>query len=322
MTFIWCMVVLFTLLFLGADWARAKNYVSKKIAKNIKVFDCLVLTLIIAFVGVTTAIFRTSPQEYACVEVLGKPTGIYDSGPHGTIPFISKVTKVDSTIQGLAIGYDELSNQSIEDDSLMITSDFNLLNMDLYAEYRVVDVIDYLYGSTNPVGILRNAIIASERNTVRAHTIDNAMTVGKSEIEVEILNDVRAELESLHTGLELVSIQIQDAEPPTQDVKDAFMAVETARQNSEKRVNEAQAYENKMIPEAEAHAAATLQQAEAKKVERINAASQEVAKFNALFEQYQQNPSTVKAKLFYEAISKVFPKMQIIVSDDNVVIIK
>ena len=322
MTLILSIAAAIIILFYVYACVVSKGYQSKKHAKRTKAIGSLVIVILLLLFGISDMLFKTDEQTIAVVEVLGHPTEYQGSGLHTTWPFLNHIVRLDSTIQGMPIGYEEGSNQSIEDDSLMITADFNLVNIDFYATYRIVDGTEYLYGSTNPVGLLKNAIIASARNTIRRYEIDTVMTTGKSIIESEIRTDVQNELLTLHTGLELLSIQIQDAEAPTDEVKQAFMSVETARQTAEKRVNEAQAYENEKIPQAEAMATATIKQAEANKVERINSATQEVAKFNALYEQYKQNPSTVKAKLFYETVAKIFPKMQIILGNDNVIVIK
>ena len=293
--------------------------------KNLKLGFRIALaaaTGLFVLIGLFTSIFVTNEQQTGVVEVLGRPNLISGAGIHFSAPYVSKRTILPATIQGMAFGYKEDSNESIENDALMITSDFNLVNIDFYVEYRIVNAIDYLYGSSNPEGIFSNAVKSAIRNTVGRYDIDSVMTTGKSLIESDILEDVRNELSELHTGLEIISVSVQDAEAPNEEVTQAFMDVESARQMAEKRRNEAQAYENRQIPAAEASAVETVQAAEAKRVERVNMASQEVANFNALFIEYSQNPDVVKEKLYWDTLSDILPNMEIILGSDNLVLIK
>ena len=225
--------------------------------KNLKIgfrIALIAATGLFVLIGLFTSIFVTNEQETGVVEVLGRPTLINSAGPHFSAPFISRRTILPATIQGMAFGYREDSNETIENDALMITSDFNLINIDFYVEYKIVNAIDYLYGSSDPAGIFSNAVKSAIRNTVGRYDIDSVMTTGKSLIESDILEDVRNELSELHTGLEIISVSVQDAEAPNEEVTQAFMDVESARQMAEKRRNEAQAYENRQIPAAEASA--------------------------------------------------------------------
>ena len=229
---------------------------------------------------------------------------------HFKIPFIQKVKKFDSTIQGFAIGYQEEDNETQENDSLMITKDFNFVNVDFYIEYRINDAIMYEYGSSDPVGILRNIAQASIRNTIGSYNVDDVLTTGKSEIQAVIKEDIIKELEKRQTGLMLVNVTIQDAEPPTTEVSQAFKSVESAKQQADTNRNNAEQYQNEQIPKADA----IIQEANATKQERINEANGEVALFNAMYEEYKKDPDTSKIRMYYEAMEELMPNLQIIVN--------
>jgi membrane protease subunit HflK len=115
-------------------------------------------------------------------------------------------------------------------------------------------------------------------------------------------------------GLTLVDVRIQDAEPPTQEVIEAFKAVETAKQNAEAVVNQAKAYENAQIPAAQAEADKLIQNAEYLKQKRINEAKEQVAMFTAMYEQYALNPEITRSRMYYEAISDILPGVKLFIN--------
>ena len=115
-------------------------------------------------------------------------------------------------------------------------------------------------------------------------------------------------------GLTLVDVKIQDAEPPTAEVIEAFKAVETAKQKAETVINDAKAYQNAQLPQAQAKADKLIQNAEYLKQKRINEAVEQVAMFNAMYEEYAQNPGITRSRMYYEAISQVLPGVKLYVN--------
>lgn len=277
------------------------------------------LLSIITLVGiVVTTIFSSAyiigEQNLAVITTFGKAESVSGTGIHFKIPFIQKVKKLDATIQGFPIGYQEEDNESQLTDSLMITSDFNFVNVDFYVEYRIDDPITYLYGSSDPEGTLKNIAQAAIRNTIGRYDVDSVLTTGKSEIQATIKEDIVKELETTNTGLTLINITIQDSEPPTEEVKAAFKKVETARQGSEEKLNDAEKYRNEKIQQAVAEADAIIREAEAQKQERIDEATGEVAMFNAMYAEYIKDPDVTKVRIYYEAMEEMLPNLQIIVN--------
>ena len=118
-------------------------------------------------------------------------------------------------------------------------------------------------------------------------------------------------------GLTLVDVRIQDAEPPTQEVIEAFKAVETAKQNAEAVVNQAKAYENAQLPAAQAEADKLIQNAEYLKQKRINEAKEQVAMFTAMYEHYALNPEITRSRMYYEAISDILPGVKLFINTSS-----
>lgn len=279
-----------------------------------------VITGLIIVITVFNSFFFTNEQEIAYTMTFGNATVVEGSGPHFKLPFITKAKVFEATNKGMAIGYDLETNESVSDDSLMITSDFNFVNTDFYVEYRISDPVAYEFGSSDPEGILRNIAQASIRNTVGLYTVDAVLTTGRTEIQAIVKEQIIEKLQNHNTGLSIVTVTIQDAEPPTTEVSDAFKAVETAKQNAETAINEAKKTEQTQIPKAEADADQIIKNAQATKTERINQATQEVAEFTALYQEYMRNPETVKLQLYYSMMEDILPGMEIIIGNDSKVI--
>ena len=121
-------------------------------------------------------------------------------------------------------------------------------------------------------------------------------------------------LEEYDIGLTLVDVKIQDAEPPTQDVIEAFKAVETAKQQAETVINDAKAYQNAQLPQAQAQSDKLIQNAEYLKQKRINEAIQQVAMFEAMYEEYRQNPDITLSRMYFEAISEILPNVKLFIN--------
>jgi len=125
------------------------------------------------------------------------------------------------------------------------------------------------------------------------------------------------ELEIHDIGIQLVNITIQDSEPPTTEVMEAFKAVETAKQGKETALNNADKYRNEKLPEAEAKADQIIKEAEAYKEERINEGTAQVARFNAVYAEYIKNPTVTKQRMFYEAMEEILPSLKIVIDSGD-----
>lgn len=225
---------------------------------------------------------------------------------------------VDTTTHGLQLGYrtdGENGMTDVPEEALMITSDFNFVNVDFYLEYRVSNPKTYLYAASQPEAILRNTAQACIRTVISNYTVDDVITTGKNQIQADIRDMLNVELTQNDIGLQLVNLTIQDAEPPTEQIMQAFKSVETAKQGKETAINNARKYQNEKVPQAEADADQIIQQAEAAKTARINEAQGQVARFNEMYEEYIKNPLITKQRIFYETMEEVLPGAKLIIDD-------
>lgn len=277
----------------------------------------VVAVLVLALVLLSQAFYTINEQENAVVVTFGSPAAVTEPGLHLKVPFVQQVRKVDMTIKSFPIGYDINTNESIPDESLMITADYNFVNVDFFVEYRVTDPVKAIYASREPVEILKALCQSYIRDTIGMYPVDDVITTGKSQIQAEIKDKISARLDQEDLGVQLVNITIQDAEPPTAEVLDAFKAVETAKQGKETAVNNANKYRSEQMPAAEAQADRILQQATADKEARINEATGQVARFNAMYAEYANNPLVTRQRMFYEAMEEILPELRVIIQDGS-----
>jgi len=261
--------------------------------------------------------YTVNEQTNAVVTQFGRIIKVNTAGMYLKAPWQS-VKKVDMTTHGTGIGYivsESGQNLTDTDNGIMITSDFNLLNIDFYLEYRASDPVAYLYNSEDPEGILQNIALANIRTVVSNYTVDEAMTTGKGQIQADIKEAMIKELEERNIGLTVVNITVQDSEPPTDTIIAAFKSVETAKQGADTAMNQAYQYQNQKIPEAEANADAILQNAEAVKQARIAEAEGQVARFNQMYAEYEKYPLITKRRIFYETMEGLLPTTKVIITD-------
>ena len=279
----------------------------------------LVVFLVMALaICAGTCFYTVDDKQQAVVTTFGKVTDVTDAGVHFKLPFgIQKVQKVDVNVyQKIELGYssDGKGYNVNTNESAMITGDYNIVNVDFFVEYKISDPVQYLYSSNQPELILRNLIQSQVRNVVGSSTVDAVLTDGKENIQMQVKDLVTQILQEYDIGLTLVDVKIQDAEPPTQEVIEAFKAVETAKQQAETVINDAKAYQNAQLPQAQAQADKLTQNAEYLRQKRINEAVEQVAMFEAMYAEYAQNPGITRSRMYYEAISQILPGVKLYVN--------
>ncbi|NTV90951.1 MAG: FtsH protease activity modulator HflK [Clostridiales bacterium] len=282
----------------------------------------VVVVLLIFAAG--TCWYTIDDKQQGVVTTFGKVTNITDAGIHFKLPFgIQKVSKVNVNVyQKIELGYrtdatTETGYVLVNEESKMITGDYNIVNVEFFVEYKVSDPMKYLYSSYNPEGILRNLVQSQVRNVVGSTGVDAVLTNGKELIQQQVKELITAVLAEYDIGLMLTDVKIQDSEPPTDEVTEAFKAVETSKQGAETVVNGAKAYENAQIPDAQAKADKLLQNAEYLKQSRINEATEQIAMFDAMYTEYANNPQITRSRMYYEVITALMPDVKVYVNTSN-----
>ena len=285
--------------------------------KKIKMFILPAIIIIILAILALTSVYTVNDKQQAVVTTFGKVTSIEDPGIHIKLPFgIQEATLVNvNELQSIEIGFRTGNNNDdmtvIESESKMISGDYNIVNCDFFVEYKISDPVKYLYSSEDPADILKSLVQSHIRNVISSYDVDTILTTGKSEIQAKIKEGIQNELAVYDLGLVLTDLKLQDSEPPTVEVQEAFKEVETAKQDKDTAINVALAYQNSELPLAQAEADKLIQNAEYLKQDRINQANIQVAMFNAMYDQYKLNPDITKKRMFYEALEKVLPEAKV-----------
>lgn len=307
----------------GSGMKMDFNFNAGKAGKSV------VIAIIVLFLGVAAlnSYYMLTEQEMAVITTFGSPAVVETSGLHFKIPFIQKVTKVSKEITGMQIGYTTDPERAmgasvdnpvtIENESLMITKDFNLTNVDFYIEYMVTDPIQAVRHRTVYEAIIKNLAQSYIRDTVGMYNVDEVITTGKTQIQERIKEQLTQRLVDENIGYGIYNVSIQDSEMPRSDVADAFKAVEDAKQGMETAINEAKKYQSENIPKAKAEADKLVQEAEAYKQERINEATGQVARFEDTYAEYIKYPLITKKRMFYETMEELLPDLKVIIDNGS-----
>lgn len=306
--------------FMSNSNAKSTNNTYSEVDKSMKKlgslcwlgFGGLILIICLLF-----SPYKVSDGEYAVITTFGSPTVVDTPGLKFKVPFIQKVTKVPKSIMGMAIGYDPQTNMSIESESMMITSDFNFVNVDFYVEYRVSDPIKAVVHSDSYESILKNLAQSYIRDTIGTYTVDDVLTTGKTQIQAEIQDKLKQRIADEDIGYVVERVSMQDSELPNSEVKAAFNAVEDAKQSMETKINNANQDKNTRIPAVEAEVDKILKEAEAYKQDRINEANGQVARFESMYEEYKKYPLITKKRMYYEALEEVLPGLKVVINGSD-----
>lgn len=290
------------------------NPVKKK--KPVRGVGFVLAAVILAYAALN-CYYMLDEEYYAVVTTLGSPQAESQAGLHFKIPFIQRVWMVSKGIKGMPIGYDPDTGVSKDEESVMITKDFNFVNTDFYLEYMVSDPVKYLFASEDPEATLKMLTQSYIRDTVGIYNVDDVITTGKAIIQSEIKEKLTNRMIAEDIGLSVVNITIQDAFPPTEEVMSAFKNVENAKQGKETAINNANKDRNEKIPQAEAECDRIIKDAEAEKEARINEAEGQVSRFEQMYAEYSKYPLITKQRMFYEAMENLLPNMKVYLVDEN-----
>ncbi len=272
--------------------------------------------LLLVFAGMNSY-YMLDEENYAVVTTLGSAEAVSQAGLHFKIPFVQSVRKVSKGIKGMPIGYSLETGDTIDEESIMITKDFNFVNTDFYLEYMVNDPVKYLYASAEPEATLKMLAQSYIRDTVGIYNVDDVITTGKAGIQSEIKEKLTNRMIAEDIGISVVNITIQDAFPPTTEVMNAFKNVENAKQGKETAINNANKDRNEKIPQAEAECDQIIKNAEAEKEARIREAEGQVSRFEQMYAEYSKYPLITKQRMFYETMEDLLPGMKVYLVDES-----
>ena len=285
----------------------------KKMLKYRKIIIIVFFSLLLVF----SAFFQIEPEEVGVITRFGKYVKKVEPGLNMKMPFIEQVYKVPvERQQKLEFGFrtvqagvnTQYSRSGAKDESLMLTGDLNLADVEWVVQYRINDPYNYLFKVRNPENTLRDVSEAALRQIVGDRTVNEVLTVGRTEIATKMVELVNQICKEYSLGIKIDQVVLQDVNPP-EPVKAAFNAVNQAQQERETLINQAKSEYNKVIPKASGQAEETIQKAEGFATERVNNALGEVARFNAIYKEYVKAPEVTKRRIYLETMGSVLPKL-------------
>jgi len=272
------------------------------------------------------SVFQIGTEEVGVITRLGRYTRTVEPGLNLKMPFAEKVHKVPvERQQKLEFGFrstngngqSAYTKEGVQNESLMLTGDLNLADVEWVVQYRINDAYNYLFKVRDPESTLRNISEAATRQIVGDRTVNEVLTIGRTEITVKLHELIQQICNEYSLGIKVEQVVLQDVNPPD-PVKAAFNAVNEAQQEKETLINQAKSEYNKVIPKASGEAKATIQKAEGYAIERVNNAQGEVSRFNDLYNQYIKAPEVTRKRLYLESMSSVLSKTgNIIITDQN-----
>ncbi|MBD2868006.1 FtsH protease activity modulator HflK [Paenibacillus arenilitoris] len=276
--------------------------------------------ILVIMIG-SSSFYTVQEQERAAILTFGKYTGESSAGLHFKWPYpIQQVITVPAELtQRIHIGYRQEGNEAIpvEAEAMMITGDENIVSADAVVQWKISNIRDYLFNIDDDEQFLRNAASSSIRSVIGSVKLDYAITDGKTVIQDQVREKLIELQTKYNTGIQIIDIKFQDIEPPSGQVADAFREVTNAREEKNTKINNAQKYENDRIPKARGEAQALIENAEGEKKSRILNAQGDVAKFNAIYAEYKNNPNVTQSRLVLETLEKILPNAQIFITNSN-----
>lgn len=278
--------------------------------------------IIILILYLATGIFIVAPDEQGVVKRFGKFSRLESPGLnyHFPYPFETVITPAVTQVKRLEIGFRTIGSgtstryQEVPNEALMLTGDENIVSADAIVQYKIKDPVSYLFNIILPEQTVKSAAEAALRQVVGERKIDEALTVGKYEIQEETMKLLQSLLDSYEAGILIVAVQLQDVNPP-KEVQAAFKDVASAKEDKSRYINQAQGYKNDIIPKARGEAVKMTKEAEAYKIERIKKSEGEIARFNKILEEYKNGEYVTKARIYLETMEEILPNMNKVIVD-------
>ncbi|HWT16896.1 MAG TPA: FtsH protease activity modulator HflK [Patescibacteria group bacterium] len=275
---------------------------------------------------VFSSYYTVQPEGRAVVKRLGAVIAITDPGLHFKLPFgidtvefvaTERVLKQEFGFRTLATEGErsEYSSQDFPEESLMLSGDLNIIDVEWVVQYRISDPMKYLYGMRDPTRTLRDISESVMRRVVGNRIGSEVLTTARVEIANLARDEVQEAMSKYDVGIHVVTVQLQDVIPP-KAVQPAFNEVNEARQERERMINEATKRLNQEIPKASGEANRLIAEAEGYATERVNQALGETARFRSILAEYRSAPAVTRARMYIETINKILPNI------GNVMVVK
>jgi membrane protease subunit HflK len=299
-----------------AEFEEVKTKVIPKLPPK-KVY--LIIVLIVAAIIFFTGLYTINPEEMGIIQRFGKYLHATEPGLHFKIPFgIDKLTKVKvkevfkeefgfRTVKpGIKTQY---TKRGLENESVMLTGDLNIADVEWIVQYRIKDPVEYLFKIRNVEGTIRALSEAVIREVVGDRSVDEVIVLSRKDIADQAQLLLQQHLDNYQAGIEIVTINLQNVNPPDR-VKPAFNEVNSAKQDKERIINQAWQKYNQEIPEARGKAKRTIEEAEGYAINRTNRANGDAERFIEMYNTYRNAKEVTKKRMYLETMQTILPKVE------------
>ncbi|MGE4193981.1 MAG: FtsH protease activity modulator HflK [Pseudodesulfovibrio sp.] len=272
---------------------------------------------IIVLLWIASGFYIVEPDEVGVVKQFGQYNRITTAGPNYHIPYpvesvltpkVTQIRRVEfgfrSVGRPLTQAFQQGASREVKEESLMLTGDENIVSVQFIVQYMIKDAKNYLFNVNDPEQTLAHAGEAAMREVIGNGRIDDALTTGKQEIQVQTRDLMQRILDSYNTGLSVVAVQMQNVHPPD-EVIEAFKDVASAREDKSRFINEAEAYQRDVLPKARGEAAHIINIAQAYKETKVRKAEGDAARFLSVLTEYNKAKDITRERLYLETMEEI-----------------
>lgn len=290
------------------------------IANFLNKFKAPLIIVLVVLIGARTSFYTVEPDEEAVVIRLGRYISTQGPGPHFKIPFgVDDITKVKTqVVHQLEFGFKttdsrpavtKYSKREYVRESLMLTGDLNVADVEWVVQYQISDPFKYLFRTSQPVKNIRDISESIMRRVVGDRLVTEVLTTGRAEIAGDAKMLMQEVLNKYDMGIRITTIKLQDVNPP-KAVQASFNEVNSAKQEQEKMLNQAEKSYNRVIPEAKGKAEQLIAEAEGYAQEVVNRAIGDTKRFDDLASEYNKAPAITEKRIFLETMESLYKRMK------------
>ena len=253
-----------------------------------------------------SGVYQVGPNEQAVVTTFGAYSRSEAPGLRYHMPYpIEEVEKVPVTsLQRIDIGGGGTADSDVPQESLMLTSDQNIVDLNFSVTWRVADAARYVFATRNPDEAVKAVAESAMREVIGKTQLDSIFTNGRGKVQLETADLMQKTLDDWGAGIRVVEVQIRTVNPP-QEVVAAFRDVQSAEQDRDSAVNEADSYRNRVVNEAKGDAARIIQSAQGYREQSVRTATGDAARFTSIYNEYKRAPEATRERLYLETMERV-----------------
>jgi membrane protease subunit HflK len=286
------------------------------------------LLLLLLGAWALSGIYRVQPDELGVVLRFGGYSRMAGPGLNYHLPWpveqvvtprVTRINRIDIGFRGEGEqipGVRPASGRDVLEESLMLTGDENIIDIDFTVFWRIRDAADFLFNTRNPEATIKSAAESVMREVIGRTPIQPALNEARAQIEQQVKLGTQAILDQYDAGVEITQVQLQKSDPPAA-VIEAFNDVQRAGSDRERARNEAQSYRNDIVPRARGEAQRLVQEATAYRESQVAKARGEAQRFESVLAAYQQAEDITLRRLYLETMEEILRRNPKLVVDDR-----